>query len=179
MSHRHAVRVSCLLAVSLALGACAQTPPQPEPARADGFKAGLSLDTEPATSADLGVPVYPGARPLLEGEDDKASVRLSLWGGSAGFKLSAAKFQSRDGAERVSRFYRSALARYGDLLDCSAISAPRGDSKDGTVLSCGSDKVEAGAQVYKVGVPKNFRAVTVKALSDGTTQIGIARVEMR
>ena len=41
------------------------------------------------------------------------------------------------------------------------------------------DKPDAGGQLYKVGLPKNFRVVSVKPLPDGTTQISVARVRFR
>lgn len=163
-------------AITLALGACAQ--PAPPPPASEGFSAGITVDAK-TDGAELDTPLYPGAVPYKDRDDDKSSVQMSLWGGLFGMKLAAGKFQSRDDVDRIGRFYRRALPRYGTLLDCGAADAPRGKPKDGGALTCDDDKPDAGGQLYKVGLPKNFRVVSVKPLPDGTTQISVARVRFR
>ncbi|OWQ90473.1 hypothetical protein CDN99_14090 [Roseateles aquatilis] len=173
-----ATRLSLLLgAATIALGACAQPAPPPPPA-SEGFSAGVTFDAKD-DGANLDVPLYPGATPYKERGEDKSSVRMDLWGGLFGMQLAAGKFQSGDDADRVARFYRKALARYGTLLDCGDLQAPRGKAKDGGPLTCEDDKPEPGGQLYKVGLPKNFRVVAVKPLKDGTTRIDVARVRFR
>lgn len=166
-------------AAALTLGACAQSTPPPAPAPSpDSYGAGISFDAK-AVDKDLQVPVYPGATPLIENKDDKSGVTMSLWGGMFGMHVSAGKFQSGDDVDSVARYYRKALARYGALLDCGDPKVARGKPKDGGPMTCEDDKPEPGGQLYKVGQPKNFRVVSIKPLKDGTTQIGIARVEFR
>ena len=166
-------------AMALALGACAQTAPPPPPAASsDSFSAGISFDAK-AVDKDLQVPVYPGATPLIEHKDDKSGVTMSLWGGLFGMSVSAGKFQSRDDVDSIGRYYRKALTRYGTLLDCGDPQVARGKPKDGGPMTCDDDKPEPGGQLYKVGQAKNFRVVSIKPLKDGTTQIGIARVQLR
>jgi hypothetical protein len=165
-----------VVAITLALGACAQ--PAPPPPASDGFSAGITVDTKPDGS-NLDTPLYPGAVPYKDGDEDKSSVQMSLWGGLFGMQLAAGKFQSRDDVDRIGRFYRRALSRYGTPLDCGAADAPRGKPKDGAPLTCDDDKPDAGGQLYKVGLPKDFRVVSVKPLPDGTTQISVARVRFR
>ncbi|WP_377158067.1 hypothetical protein ACFJIX_04540 [Roseateles sp. UC29_93] len=180
LTHRPCARMSraALLvgAVTLALGACAQSAPPP-PAQ-EGFSAGITVDAK-ADGVDLDTPLYPGAVPYKDRDEDKSSVQMSLWGGLFGLQLAAGKFQSKDEVDRVGRFYRRALSRYGTPLDCGAADAPRGKPKDGGPLTCDDDKPDAGGQLYKVGLPKNFRVVSVKPLPDGTTQISVARVRFR
>ena len=163
--------------ITLTLGACAQPAPPPPPA-SEGFSAGISMDAR-ADGIDLETPLYPGAVPYKDRDDDKSSVKMSLWGGLFGMHLAAGKYQSRDEVDRVAKFYRRALSRYGTPLDCGAADAPRGKPKDGGPLTCDDDKPDAGGQLYKVGLPKNFRVVSVKPLPDGTTQISVARVRFR
>ena len=163
-------------AITLALGACAQ--PAPPPPASEGFSAGITVDAK-ADGVDLDTPLYPGAVPYKDRDEDKSSVQMSLWGGLFGMQLAAGKFQSRDEVDRVAKFYRRALSRYGTPLDCGAADAPRGKPKDGGPLTCDDDKPDAGGQLYKVGLPKNFRVVSVKPLPDGTTQISVARVRFR
>ncbi|WP_431264859.1 hypothetical protein ACQ859_05195 [Roseateles chitinivorans] len=163
-------------AVTLALGACAQ--PAPPPPASEGFGAGIRVDTR-TDGAGLETPLYPGAVPYKDRDEDKSSVQMSLWGGLFGMQLTAGKFQSRDEVDRVGKFYRRALSRYGTPLDCGAADAPRGKPKDGGPLTCDDDKPDAGGQLYKVGLPKDFRVVSVKPLPDGTTQISVARVRFR
>ncbi|WP_431101421.1 hypothetical protein [Roseateles noduli] len=178
-AHRPCARMSraALLvgAVTLALGACAQSAPPPAQ---EGFSAGVTVDAK-ADGVDLDTPLYPGAVPYKDRDEDKSSVQMSLWGGLFGLQLAAGKFQSKDEVDRVGRFYRRALSRYGTPLDCGAADAPRGKPKDGGPLTCDDDKPDAGGQLYKVGLPKNFRVVSVKPLPDGTTQISVARVRFR
>lgn len=183
MSHRpqfpSAARLPLLLAAAtLALGACAQPAPLPPPPASGQFSAGIQFDAK-AESRDLDVPVYPGAKPYTEPGEDKSGVTLSLWGGLFGLNVSAAKFQSRDDVDAIARYYRRALARYGTLLDCGDPGAVRGKPKDGGPLTCDDDRPEPGGQLYKVGLPKNFRLVSINPLKDGTTRINIARVQIR
>ncbi|WP_431049857.1 hypothetical protein [Roseateles sp. L2-2] len=163
-------------ALTLALGACAQ--PAPPPPASEGFSAGITVDSK-TDGSELDTPLYPGAVPYKDHDEDKSSVQMSLWGGLFGMQLAAGKFQSRDDVDRIGRFYRRALSRYGTPLDCGAADAPRGKPKDGGPLTCDDDKPDAGGQLYKVGLPKNFRVVSVKPLPDGSTQISVARVRFR
>lgn len=167
------------LGTALALSACAQTaPPGPPASSSDSYGAGISFDTQ-AIDKDLQVPIYPGATPLIENQDDKAGVSLGLWGGLFGMRVAAGKYQSRDDVDSIGRYYRKTLARFGTLLDCGDPKVLRGKPKDGGPMTCDDDKPDAGGQLYKVGQPKNFRVVSIKPLKDGTTQIGIARVQFR
>lgn len=176
---RHRRNALLLSAITLALGACAQpAPPPPPPPPSEGFSAGITFDAK-ADGVDLETPLYPGAVPYKDRDEDKSGVRMSLWGGLFGMRLAAGKFQSQDDVDRVGRFYRRALARYGTPLDCGAADAPRGKPRDGGPLTCDDDKPDAGGRLYKVGLPKDFRVVAVKPLPDGTTQISVARVSLR
>ncbi|MDH0864784.1 hypothetical protein [Mitsuaria sp. GD03876] len=162
-------------AVTLALGACAQPASTPD---IDREGAGITFDAK-ADGVDLETPLYPGAVAYKERDEDKSGVKMSLWGGVFGMHLAAGKFQSRDDIERVGRFYRRALARYGTPLDCGAADAPRGKPKDGGPLTCDNDKPDTGGQLYKVGLPKDLRVVSMKPLPDGSTQISTARIRIR
>jgi hypothetical protein len=180
---RRAVQLlSAVAAVAaVAVSACAQPAPPPPspPPSGGGFSAGITIGSMEDGSG-LETPLYPGAVPYQDRPENKSGAQVNLWGGDRfGFRLAAGKFQSRDDVDRIGRFYRRALVRYGTPLDCGAPDAPRGKHKEGGPLTCEDDKPEAGGQLYKVGLPKNFRVVSVKPLPDGTTQIEVVRVSIR
>jgi hypothetical protein len=139
-------------------------------ARADGINAGLEIQDK-VSLADMGLPAYPGAVPQREDSDDKASFGLNLWGGSFGIKLQVLKFHSDDGLDKVSDFYRGALARYGKVLDCSLTLPEDASSEAGAkagenrklALRCDREDRKDGKRVYKVGTDKNhFRLVSLQ-----------------
>lgn len=149
-------------------------------AQSDGFSAGLSV-RKLDSAAQTGLPVYPGAQPLRDKDDDSAGASVGLWGGAFGFQLHALKLQSRDPVPAVAAFYREALSREGALMDCSQPQPEpaRGpDSNKDSLLRCGSDKPAPGGQLFKVGTPKRVRIVTLEP-SAGGTRIQLVRVELR
>lgn len=164
----------------VAVSACAQpAPPPPPPPPSGGFSAGVTIRSMEDGSG-LETPLYPGAVPYRDRPENKSGAQVNLWGGDRfAFGLAAGKFQSRDDVDRIGRFYRRALVRYGTPLDCGAPDAPRGQHTEGGPLTCEGDKPEAGGQLYKVGLPKDFRLVSLKPLPDGTTQIEVVRVSIR
>jgi hypothetical protein len=72
-----------------------------------------------ADVADIGLPVYPGAR-LKEndsdGSDKSANVNISGFG--YGLKVVALEYESDDAPVKVLSFYRDKLKRYGNVLEC-------------------------------------------------------------
>jgi hypothetical protein len=76
----------------------------------------VTVETNGAT-ADTGLPVYPGARPLLDGDQpDNANVTVgSAW---FGVRVAAAKFESDDDPEAIIAFYRERMRQYGDVTEC-------------------------------------------------------------
>ena len=49
-----------------------------------------------ATAKEVGVPVYPGAKPHKDDKDDSAAVQMGIWGSTFGFKLAVKKMESND-----------------------------------------------------------------------------------
>src|SRR5690349_6208593 len=98
--------------------------------------AGLIVSAR-ATAKELGLPLYPGAMPHKEKDDDSPAANLGLWGNSFGFKLVVLKMESKDSPQKVSEYYRKALAKYGPVLDCTKPSAtPHPTDDKSNALTC-------------------------------------------
>ena len=74
----------------------------------------VTVNTAPA---ETGLPVYPGARPLPNGDEpDHANVAVgNSW---FGVTVAASKFESDDDPEAILAFYRQHLQQYGDVTEC-------------------------------------------------------------
>ena len=130
--------------------------------------AGLILSAR-ATAKELGLPLYPGAVPHKEKEDDSPGANLGLWGNSFGFKLVVLKMESKDSPQKIAEYYQKALTKYGKVLDCTNAAETSRD-KDGKsdALTCDKDKPEKGGMLFKAGTKARQHIVGVQPNGTGT-----------
>ena len=128
-----------------------------------GKSVGFVLSDD-ATAKDVGLPIYPGAQRRKDTSDDTSALQMGLWGGSSGFKLVLLKLESDDSAEKISAFYRKALARYGQVLDCGRSSAKpeKTDSSPADQIECDDDHPVAGGFALKAGTKRSQHIVGVE-----------------
>src|SRR5271165_1595645 len=69
-----------------------------------------------ADAAKQGLPLYPGARPKQEKDNDP--VNFGILTESFGMKLMVAKYESDDAPAKIVGFYRDKLKKYGKVLEC-------------------------------------------------------------
>lgn len=130
--------------------------------------AGLILSAR-ATAKELGLPLYPGAVPHKEKDDDSPGANLGLWGNSFGFKLVVLKMESKDSPLKVAEYYQKALAKYGKVLDCTnAAATPHEGNDKSNALVCGDDKPEKGGMLFKAGTKARQHIVGVQPNGPGT-----------
>jgi hypothetical protein len=123
------------------------------------------IASKTATAEEVGLPLYPGARPHQDKSDDSPKFQLGLWGGAWGFKLVALKLESNDPPEKVAAFYHKALARYGKVWNCADSTKAAGeqqksDSPDD--LNCQDQKPESGETVLQAGTKEKKHIVDIK-----------------
>jgi hypothetical protein len=129
------------------------------------------IASEEASAKDVGLPLYPGARPHKDKSDESPAVRLGLWGGNSGFKLAVLKLESNDAPEKVAAFYRKALAKYGKVVNCGGSSETAGEKEKGDSsheLGCEDQQPESGELVLKAGTKEEEHVVGIKASGDLT-----------
>jgi hypothetical protein len=131
----------------------------------DSDGAGIVVSGK-ATSADVGLPIYPGAKPYKESDKDSEAARVGLWGGGFGFKLAVMQLESNDAPAKIADFYRKALAKYGDVLDCTYGGAKQDESAK--ALTCGDDKPDNGGMLFKAGTKKQQHIVGLDPKGSGT-----------
>jgi hypothetical protein len=68
--------------------------------------------------ADIGLPAYPGATPSRKHGDDKSAFDIGFSYGDTHFRMRGISYDSDDSPGRILDFYRKALGRYGDVLEC-------------------------------------------------------------
>jgi len=78
---------------------------------------GVHVNTDQTTATDLGLPVYPGAE-LVKDDDRHKSADVHLGFGEWQLRVKAVSYATPDGKEKVTAFYKKALARFGDVLTC-------------------------------------------------------------
>ncbi len=124
-----------------------------------------------ASAKEVGLPIYPGAKPHREKDNDSPAARIGLWGSSFGFKLAVMKMESSDAPGKIAEFYKKALARYGKVLNCSQAS-PDSSAKDksgsSNSLNCGDDKPAPGDMVFKAGTKEKQHIVGIKPNGQGS-----------
>jgi hypothetical protein len=124
-----------------------------------------------ASAKEVGLPIYPGAKPHKDKDNDPPSAQVGLWGSSFGFKLAVMKMESGDAPDKIAEFYKKALAKYGKVLNSSQAS-PESSAKDksgsSNTLDCADDKAEAGEMLFKAGTKEKQHIVGIKPNGQGS-----------
>jgi len=82
---------------------------------------GVHVNTNDMAASDTGLPAYPGASMTTskgkEGKhDENADVDIHFGGWQ--MRLKVLKYHTPDSQDKVMAFYRKALGRYGDVIEC-------------------------------------------------------------
>ena len=128
--------------------------------------AGVTFSKQ-ANSKEVGLPVYPGAKPHKDEKNDSSSVQMGIWGSSFGFKLAVMKLESNAAPEKIAEFYKKALAKYGTVLNCSEPSQ-KPNAKGSHKLECGDDKPEKGGLLFKAGRKEMQHLVGIQSHGQGS-----------
>ena len=150
---------------------------------------GIHVNTDQTTAADLGLPVYPGARQVrADGEHKSADVQVGF--GEWLLRVKAVSYSTQDSQEQVMAFYKKALDRYGDVITChdnTAVGTPA-TTADG--LGCDESKntkvqVNEGDYSYgrgglelKAGSRRHQHIVGFETPQDGKTRFALVAVDL-
>lgn len=88
---------------------------------------------------DVGLPVYPGAVEVGKRDRDSGSADIQMSFGRWSLHVKAVGYRSSDPEDKVLAFYKTAMAKYGDVITCKdkmAIGQPT-TTRQG--LSCAND----------------------------------------
>src|SRR5579872_930462 len=126
-----------------------------------------------ADVADVGLAVYPGARPKEKdssGDDKSANVNISGFG--FGLKVVALEYESDDSPAKLVAFYQEQLKKYGNVLVCHTSHLDvdtdiKGSDHGSHELTCNG---ASGTNVeLKVGTKENQHIVAVRPDGKGSS----------
>ena len=156
----HVARSLVVALLVFSVGACSAE----DSGSSHGIEASVRINDE-ATAEDVGLPAYPGSKLYKEPGESSSGANVGLSTPLFGLKVAAVKLESADEPEQVARFYRKALSKYGDLLDCSDGAATTEKASEG--LKCDPTDSDEHRIVYKVGTKNNQRIVAIKPHGKG------------
>lgn len=85
--------------------------------RIDTPFGGLHVRAGTTNAADVGLPVYPGAAIAPDKDGDK-SADVHMGFGQWQLRVKVVNYKSSDPQDKVLAFYRNALGRYGNVIEC-------------------------------------------------------------
>ena len=147
---------------------------------------GVHVEENTPSAQDIGLPTYPGAS-LVASQDGGKTADVHLGFGEWQLHLRVAKYQTADPQPKVESFYRSALSRYGDVIECHngrAVDSPK-TTRDG--LGCedqhpGSKGLHVGDDDVTVdlraGSKRHQHIVGFSEASGGGTQFALLRLDL-
>lgn len=119
---------------------------------------------EQADVRDIGLPVYPGAKPKPKVGDDSKSANVNIASSFFGLKVVAIEYVSDDPPSKVINFYHDELKKFGNVVQCRTDKQGNDISvtlsnKDSKAVSCGGNT--GNIIELKVGTEDNQRLVSV------------------
>ena len=121
-----------------------------------------------ANAEKQGLPLYPGARPKQEKDNDP--VNFGLLTEAFGMQLMVAKYESDDAPAKVVDFYRGKLKKFGKVLECHSqkhggdvdVHDDDKDSKDSKDKELKCDESSGPVTELKVGTEDNQHVVAIE-----------------
>lgn len=107
---------------------------------------GLHVRSGDTTAADVGLPVYPGATIAPDRDGDK-SADVHMGFGTFQLAVKVVNYETTDPQDKVLAFYKKALGRFGEVIQCkdgSAVGTPTMTSEG---LGCSDSESHAHVQV--------------------------------
>jgi hypothetical protein len=111
---------------------------------------------------DTGLPVYPGARPLRDDDDDPEHADVKVKTSFVGVTVAAAKYESDAAPQAIIDFYKEKMTQYGAVVECKGDVEFEGEPKQPVCKESSSDETE-----LVTGTEENHRLVSVKARGSG------------
>jgi hypothetical protein len=124
-----------------------------------------------ASAEKQGLPLYPGARPKQEKDNDP--INFGILTEAFGMKLMVAKYESDDAPAKIVDFYRGKLKKFGKVLECHSqkqggdvdVHDDDNDSKGSKELKC--DENSGPVTELKVGTEDNQHVVAIEPSDSG------------
>ena len=161
--------VAAAFGIAMAIPGCVAQTEKSDSSKDDHFDVSSSVgDLHLGKDADArkaGLPLYPGARPKQEKDNDP--LNFGILTESFGFKIVVAKYESDDAPGKVIDFYRDRLKKYGKVLECHThehggdAHADINDDKHSKDLKCDGDNSGPVTEL-KVGREDNQRVVAIE-----------------
>jgi hypothetical protein len=131
----------------------------------------------------MGLPAYPGATRVKKDKDNGAAdVNMNF--GNFHLRVKAASYRTTDSPDKVEAFYRKALGRYGDVIQCSNDKPVGEPTRTAEGLTCDNDKkhVEIDDDVsrkmeLKAGSKQHQHIVAIDPEGSGT-KMGLVALDL-
>jgi hypothetical protein len=143
---------------------------------------GLHVKTNEMTAADVGLPVYPGAQVVPDHDNDKAAD-IHMGFGKWQLRVKVVNYQTPDSQDQVLTFYRKALGRYGDVIECNHNSPVGTPTSTREGLTCGDHNKnvhveEADDLSLRAGSKHHQRLVGLKKGSGANTKFALVELQL-
>lgn len=99
---------------------------------------GLHVRANQTTAADLGLPDYPGATIAPDNQGDK-SADVHMGFGHFQMRVRVVTYVSPDDQKKVLAFYKNAMGRFGDVIECDGEHPVGSPSVTSQGLTCRED----------------------------------------
>jgi hypothetical protein len=148
---------------------------------------GMSVKTnDAAVQQGTGLPPYPGAELVKKNDHDNGAADVNMSFGSFQLRVKAVSYRTNDEPEQVASFYRKALGRYGDVIECAKGKPVGTPARTAEGLGCDSDKGEkninvndemTGKREFKAGSKMHQHIVSIDPDGNGT-KFGLVALDL-
>jgi hypothetical protein len=146
---------------------------------------GMTVKTNDAAVVDgLGLPVYPGAE-LVKKDKNNGAADVNMSFGSFQLRVKAASYRTTDSPDQVKAFYRKALGRYGDVIQCQNDKPVGTPTRTAEGLTCDNEKQnhvyvnddESGKMELKAGSKQHQHIAAIDPEGNGT-KFGLVALDL-
>jgi hypothetical protein len=146
---------------------------------------GMTVKTNDAAVVDgLGLPVYPGAE-LVKKDKNNGAADVNMSFGSFQLRVKAASYRTADSPDQVTAFYRKALGRYGDVIQCQNDKPVGTPTRTAEGLTCDHEKQnhvyvnddESGKMELKAGSKQHQHIAAIDPDGNGT-KFGLVALDL-
>ena len=157
-----------------------------------GFDLHMHANSDKTTAADVGLPVYAGAVMAKSEKNDSNSADMGFAFGDFKIAIKVAKYETGDPGWKVFGFYRTALGKYGQVLECDHGKPVGSLTKTSSGLTCSADSGKKGnlnwngegsssdSHELRAGTPHQFRVVGLDKdkQASGKTVFALVYIEL-